>query len=114
METNANETGYNGWTNYETWAVALWIDNEKSLQEQAHGMARTNRENALESSKATGGIWTIEQAARFNLADTLKAWVEEDLLPDLGATLAADLMGAALCEVDWNEIADNLLTAVAG
>ena len=23
--------GYNGWTNYETWNVALWIDNEECL-----------------------------------------------------------------------------------
>ena len=25
-------TDYNGWTNYETWNVALWIDNEESSQ----------------------------------------------------------------------------------
>ena len=24
-----NEKTYNGWTNYETWAVGLWIDNEQ-------------------------------------------------------------------------------------
>lgn len=24
-----NETkGYNGWTNYETWCVSLWLDND--------------------------------------------------------------------------------------
>lgn len=24
---------YNGWTNYETWNVALWLDNEQGMQE---------------------------------------------------------------------------------
>jgi hypothetical protein len=28
MEMATNE-GYNGWTNYETWCVSLWIDNEE-------------------------------------------------------------------------------------
>lgn len=25
------EKGYNGWTNYETWNVALWIQNDQSF-----------------------------------------------------------------------------------
>jgi hypothetical protein len=24
-------TEYNGWTNYETWNVALWVDNDESV-----------------------------------------------------------------------------------
>ena len=29
------EQGYNGWANYETWNVALWIGNDEGLYEWA-------------------------------------------------------------------------------
>src|SRR5881394_2109748 len=31
---------YNGWTNRETWAVALWINNEQGSQESVHDLVR--------------------------------------------------------------------------
>ena len=30
-QRNALDTSYNGWENYETWNVALWINNEEGL-----------------------------------------------------------------------------------
>ena len=30
-QTNLTDTTYNGWTNYETWNVALWIGNDEGL-----------------------------------------------------------------------------------
>ena len=98
------DTTYNGWRNYETWAVALWIDNEQETQEQALEMAR----NAVDAAgMAEGEPYPPEP--RHILADTLKTWVSDELLPDLGATLAADLLGAAVSEVDWREIAEHYL-----
>jgi len=106
--TNAEKAeGYNGWTNYETWAVALWIGNEPGTYEQSQEMAREERDVAPDLDNVITGIWTAEQGARYELADRLKSWVTDDMLPDLGATLAADLMMAALSEVDWQEIAEN-------
>ena len=31
FQTDLTDTTYNGWTNYETWNVALWISNEEGL-----------------------------------------------------------------------------------
>ena len=31
FQANLTDTTYNGWTNYETWNVALWINNDEGL-----------------------------------------------------------------------------------
>ena len=31
LQANLTDTEYNGWTNYETWNVALWINNDEGL-----------------------------------------------------------------------------------
>jgi len=32
-QTCITDQTYNGWTNYETWTVVLWIDNDESIQD---------------------------------------------------------------------------------
>ena len=95
-----NEKSYNGWTNYETWCVNLWIGNEQGSEEQA-------RELALDAVKRHG-----KEDAPWHLADEFKSWITDEA-PDLGASLYADMLGAALSEVDWQEIAEGYLDAYA-
>jgi len=81
---------YNGWTNYETWNVALWLDNDEGTYNYVREMAG-------------------ESANEYDLAVQLQAFVEE-MAPELDASMFADLLGAALSNVEWSEIARNILS----
>lgn len=100
-----SDTRHNGWANYPTWAVNLWLANDEGLYNETRDMARA----AIDGDHPTSKYWTVEESRRFNLADAIKAWVTDDLAPDLDASFASDLLGYALDQVDWHEIADSWL-----
>ena len=103
MTTTAEKPStYNGWRNYETWAVKLWMDNE----EPSYRYWRDRTREVYEDSAAERSF-TKEERAAFTLADVRKAEHEESL-PEL-AGFAADLLNAAFGEVDWYEIAQSLI-----
>ena len=68
---------YNGWKNYETWCVHLWLTNEEATYRYWRDAARQHRREAPSCANVTGGIWSVEQATRFNLADQLRSELEE-------------------------------------
>ncbi len=73
---------YNGWTNYETWCVHLWLSNDPYT------------------------YYTAQEATRDgHLRDFVETLMEESLSR---ATLESDLLNHALACVDWNEIEDAL------
>lgn len=77
-------TGYNGWTNYETWLVALWLNNDRLTYD------------ALEAIKAEDGSVRSK-------AEQLEELVQE-LYEFEPVGLIADFVNAALGRVDWVEI----------
>ena len=69
-EISGKDEGYNGWTNYETWKLVLWIDNDEDLHEEIKYQF-----------KETGGI--DEDTIRFILDIELEDYAKmyEDLSP---------------------------------
>ncbi|OED44671.1 hypothetical protein ACH42_06950 [Endozoicomonas sp. (ex Bugula neritina AB1)] len=82
----SNEQGYNGYSNYQTWNVALWIFNEEGLYR----------------------YW-IERQHEDNLPRELQDWIEENTPEVTG--LYADILGHALGMVDWYEVAEAIREA---
>jgi hypothetical protein len=104
------DTTYNGYTNYETWAVHLWLTNDEASQRFWAGQAIERMHDARMHPNST---YSVSEDARINLADELREWAIDNT-PDLGASMWADLLGAALSEVDWFDIADSLLADCDG
>lgn len=96
------EQGYNGWKNYETWAMALWIDNDEGSYDMSREMATQARQDVADRT-ATG----CTEAG--TLATMLRSWIEETQ-PEIENSVWLDLMTAAFSEVDWYEIAENYLS----
>ena len=89
---------YNGYTNYETWVVCLWLDNDEGSQDYLHEMAL----EILEEND------NLIDKSRLVLMEAIKELVY-DSAPELSPSLYSDLLNASLSSVDWFEIADHFL-----
>lgn len=95
--------GYQGWANYETWAVALWLDNDQNSYHHARELAADARKQAEEDPVD----WiTPDKRAVHLLADVLKE-LHEDGNPLDDASVYTDLLRGALSDVDWHEVAQH-------
>ena len=81
-----NNQEYNGWYNYETWLVNLWLTNDSSSY---------NYWNEA----------TNECADPAELSNRIKDEIEEFNPVTDDSSLYADLMNAAISEVNFDEIA---------
>ena len=86
---------YNGYSNYETWAVCRWLDNDEGSQEYLSELVKDIlTENNLNM-----------EIARRDLAEAIKALVY-DSMPVIPNSLYSDLLDASLSEVNWYEIVE--------
>lgn len=72
---------YNGWTNWETWNVALWVDNEEAIY------------------RAKCRKFTITEPSPRNVELFVGEWFP-DGTPDMDSP-------AEMRAVNWDEIAEN-------
>lgn len=99
-----NKKEYNGWFNYETWLAGLWMDNDSSEY-----WATRAQEVYDETDK--DDTFTHEENAALALADEMKDHFEEGSPADITG-FYADLINAALSEVNWHEIAEHYINEV--
>jgi hypothetical protein len=92
-----NDNTYNGWKNYETWNVNLWIQNDEGL----YGFVLDGLEELLDRY---GLDW--ENISLAELEELVQEAFGANKTPD-GVSLFSD-------EIDWDEIADALLELAEG
>jgi hypothetical protein len=102
------DTKYNGWTNYETWCVNLWLMNDEETYRHWSEETRRHVTEAPKSRRVKEWSYPIREAACCTLAEHLRETIEEEAV--LGfANLYTDLLKGALAEVNWHEIAASWL-----
>jgi hypothetical protein len=110
----ATDTTYNGWTNYETWAVKLWMDNDQGSYEYWKDAAQDAYDHA--GDKYPNQFMNKADNAQSSLAERLKDEHDSDsdhpVFKAADGSVYADLLNAALSEVNWHEIAASLLEDV--
>ena len=92
---------YNGYANYETWLISVWIDNEQHTIDGWLDVAK-HHYNIAEDRK----YFTKKEEAVISFSEDMKEWYG-DRVPDsddIGG-LFSDLLHAALGSVDWHELA---------
>jgi hypothetical protein len=108
---------YNGWTNYETWGVALVLDNDHGTYDYVRErVAEIRADAAAYAADVLNGIWSLESAIRFGVADFLKDYTQElcgigdeEYVPE-PSLMARQLLGGAIDRVDFESIADHYLS----
>lgn len=99
----------NGWTNYETWNVKLWLDNDQCSYAYWQETA-----NDVWDASEPRSCFSRSDAARYDLADQVKESIEEHNPLADDDSMYSDLLGAALSDVNWDEIANSLLEECEG
>lgn len=79
---------YNGYTNYQTWNVALWIDNDENTSDLISDIIAHSKSD-------------------YDAADQLKDIVEEMNPLIESASMFTDILNSALADVNYREIIES-------
>jgi hypothetical protein len=97
---------HNGYHNYETWLVKVWIDNDQGNVEFWVVQARYLYINHAKDTK----YFTKREEAIILLSESMKEYYEDSMPEgdDIGG-LWEDLLHSALSDVDWHELSGMIM-----
>jgi len=96
------DTTYNGWTNWETWQINLWLDNEEPLYRRKVSFLRS----------------VVAPIADLGVTDALIGYVQrwcESVFPDGTPDMRGDekeTVKVQWARVNWTEIAEHFVAEV--
>lgn len=85
---------YNGWKNYETWNVVLWLQNEEHSYQRGREIVKAA---------------PSQHQAELDMAEYVEEYAFSDVVngPEAPlAGLASDLIGHSLTRVDWQSVVE--------
>lgn len=91
---NGNES-HNGYKNYETWAVSLWLHNDYDEYMEVIGEAYDY------AGESENGV--------YEFSAWLRNHIENQIPQNLSSGIFADFINASLGEVDWYEISQEFI-----
>jgi len=91
---------YNGWTNYETWAVNLWLSNDQETYTVIRELCRSENDE-YKGSEALKE--TVENSTE-ELLDNMTTSDSPEGLQSTFKGIITDIFRANLHAVDWAEI----------
>lgn len=101
---SADEQGYNGWKNYETWAVGMYLDGNYTGADTYEDILTITREELAHENDPSA----------HNVAARIEGYVTYEVFgADSPSSIATDLLRAALSEVDWRELATHKIAEVS-
>ncbi len=105
---NNEEKKYNGWTNYETWNIALWLGNDEGSSNYWMDVAKETLNNAI-ADKTFSKI----ENAKLTLMQMLKDEIGDNNPLIDSANMYSDLLNAAISEVNFYEIASHYIDDIS-
>jgi hypothetical protein len=113
-----SDDSYNGYPNRETWAAALWQDNDEGICDRVREMAAEARDNNAEHADGGESASFAAAMVKYELAQAIEQMWGEFADPDFYDDYEGWVKGAfpmlsevgSLWRVDWNFIADSVLS----
>lgn len=107
-----SDSTYNGYKNYPTWNLKLWIDNEEPLHRVPVEILERCAEEFDPAEKPD--YFTREEAILYDFAKDLQAWVEEVFLDPITEAAGPagphiDILRWGWGYIDWYEIAQSYM-----